>query len=85
MARNYQPDIDARRLLRVYTSRLHSNFRHDLRRLLPEAQAEQTAQMLAAMIDGFYIHHALQSPAPDADEIVGMLNGYLHQQLKTES
>ena len=74
---------DARRLLRVYTRRLHSNFLHDLRHLLPEPQAEQTAQMLAAMIDGFYIRHALQDPAPNGAEIVAMLTGYLHQQLRS--
>lgn len=74
---------DARRLLRVYTSRLHSNFRHDLLRLLPDEKAEQTAQMLAAMIDGFYIRHALQNPAPDGAEIIDMLTGYLHQQLQS--
>ncbi len=55
---------EARRLLRVYQSRLHSNLVHDLNKLVgPRAGA--AARGIAAMIDGVYIREALRSGAPD--------------------
>jgi len=68
---------DVARLLLVYASRLHSNLMHDLRRLFPEAEAQQVAQGLASMIDGFYIRHALQAVAPDRDATQALVTDYL--------
>lgn len=53
----------ARRLLAIYQGRLRSNLRHAARPILG-AEAEALAEMLAAMIDGLYIRHALGT-APD--------------------
>lgn len=58
-----QSDAGAARLLRVYHARLRSNLLHDLRPLAG-AEAPDIAETLAALIDGFYIRHAL-GEAPD--------------------
>jgi len=60
-----QHSADASRLLRIYARRLHSNLMHELRAFMPEERAEAVAQAAAAMIDGFYIRHALQDGYPD--------------------
>ena len=49
----------ARRLLRVYRRRLHSNLTHALRPLIG-AEAPEVARLLAATIDGLYLREALQ-------------------------
>lgn len=53
----------ARRLLAVYQHRLHSNLVHNLRPLVGE-DAHDVADMIAAMIDGHYIRHALREEVP---------------------
>lgn len=58
-----QSNDGARRLLRVYQRRLHSNLTHDLRPLVGAA-ASDVAVTIAAMIDGLYIRHALRDRAP---------------------
>jgi TetR/AcrR family transcriptional repressor of bet genes len=47
------------RLQRINARRLRSNLRHALRALLPAAAVAQTAEGLAAMIDGLYLNCAL--------------------------
>jgi len=47
------------RLQRINARRLRSNLRHALRALLPAAAVAQTAEGLAAMIDGIYLNCAL--------------------------
>lgn len=54
---------EARRLHRIYTSRLRSNLRHALRSLTVDA--ESVADRLAAMIDGVYLRQGLSGQAPD--------------------
>ncbi len=56
-------DPGAARLLAIYHARLRSNLIHDLRPLVG-ASAGENADILAALIDGFYIRHALIAP-PD--------------------
>lgn len=68
---------DVARLLSVYARRLKSNLMHDLRKLFDEAEAEQVAQGLASLIDGFYIRHALQHVAPDRDASQALVCDYL--------
>ncbi|OWU85023.1 BetI family transcriptional regulator [Oceanicola sp. 22II-s10i] len=68
---------DVARLLIVYAKRLRSNLRHDLRQLFDDETAEQVAQGLASMIDGFYIRHALQPVAPDRDATQALVCDYL--------
>jgi TetR/AcrR family transcriptional regulator, transcriptional repressor of bet genes len=47
------------RLQRINACRLRSNLLHSLRALLPRGAAEQTARGLAALIDGLWLHSAL--------------------------
>ncbi len=76
-----QQSPEARRLLRVYALRLHSNLLHELKQLTDPARAARMAQALSALIDGFYIRHALQDQAPDRDDIIDILRDYTCRQL----
>lgn len=67
----------ASRLLQVYARRLHSNLLFDLRQIFDAATAQSVAQGLAALIDGFYIRHALQEFAPAQAEVRAMVMDYL--------
>lgn len=64
-----------RRLLRIYARRLHSNLMSGLRSLVTEP--EQTAEGIAALIDGLYIRRALKDGAPDAASAIALVNDYL--------
>lgn len=68
---------EASRLLQVYARRLHSNLVFDLRQIFDAATAQSVAQGLAALIDGFYIRHALQDFAPAQPEVRAMVMDYL--------
>jgi TetR/AcrR family transcriptional regulator, transcriptional repressor of bet genes len=68
---------EASRLLQVYARRLHSNLVFDLRQIFDMATAQSVAQGLAALIDGFYIRHALQDFAPAQPEVRAMVMDYL--------
>jgi TetR/AcrR family transcriptional repressor of bet genes len=72
---------EASRLLQVYARRLHSNLVYNLRQLVDLATAESLAQGLAALIDGFYIRHALQDFAPARAEVRAMVFDYLELSL----
>ncbi len=72
-----QHSPDAARLLRVYARRLHSNLVHELRACLPLERAHAVAQGVAAMIDGFYIRHALQDGAPERSQARALVKDYL--------
>lgn len=69
--------VEASRLLQVYARRLHSNLVFNLRKVVDDEPAEAIAQGLAAMIDGFYIRHALQDFAPAQPEVRAMALDYL--------
>lgn len=58
-----QTSAPARRLLSVYQQRLHSNLRHEFKSLLPAKDADLAAELVASLIDGFYIRMAL-APNP---------------------
>lgn len=68
---------EASRLLQVYARRLHSNLVFDLRQIFDADTAQSVAQGLAAMIDGFYIRHALQEFAPAQPEVRALVIDYL--------
>jgi TetR/AcrR family transcriptional regulator, transcriptional repressor of bet genes len=70
-----QRSVPMRRLLRIYARRLHSNLMSGLRPLV--ADAEQTAEGIAALIDGLYIRRALKDGAPDAASAIALVNDYL--------
>jgi len=61
---------DARRLLDIYARRLRSNLMAGFRPLLGDPAAEEAAKTVAALIDGFYIRHALRQDGPDAGEAI---------------
>lgn len=67
----------ARRLLQVYARRLHSNLLYNLRQIFDAATAEEVAQGLASMIDGFYIRYALQDGVPGRQGTRDMVRDYL--------
>ncbi len=70
-----QTSDQARRLLRVYQHRLHSNLMAGLRPLL-DLGAEQAAIGIAAMIDGHYIRQALKEVEPDEGAAADMVLDY---------
>lgn len=74
-----QNSPEARRLLRIYQRRLHSNLTHELRPLLG-ARAVDVANGIGAMIDGVYIRQALREPL-DRSAAVAMVCGYLEMHL----
>ncbi len=80
-----QTSPEAARLLRVYARRLDSNLRHELRSLVAPEDATPLARGLAAMIDGFYIRHALQDGPPDRDEALSILRGYLGRAMRRDA
>lgn len=68
---------EAKRLLEVYARRLQSNLLFNLRQLFDDTSAEQIAQGLASLIDGFYIRHALQEAVPDRNDSRALVQDYL--------
>ncbi|MEM9523929.1 MAG: TetR family transcriptional regulator C-terminal domain-containing protein, partial [Pseudomonadota bacterium] len=76
-----QTSPDARRLLRIYQRRLHSNLSHALRPVLGPA-AGAAAASLGALIDGVYIRHALKIRPADRAEGSALVLWHLDQLLK---
>ncbi|MBT9382662.1 transcriptional regulator BetI [Pseudooceanicola sp. CBS1P-1] len=68
---------ETRRLLDVYARRLHSNLMHDLKKLFDPDTANEIAQGLSSLIDGFYVRAALQEAVPEPERIKAMVNDYL--------
>lgn len=75
-----QTSDEARRLLRVYQHRLHSNLMAGLRPLLG-VRAENAAIGIASMIDGQYIRQALKEHTPDKTRATDMVLGYFESLL----
>jgi len=76
---------EAKRLLEVYARRLHSNLLFNLRQLFDDADAEQIAQCLASLIDGFYIRYALQDSVPNRNDTRAMVRDYLELWLERKN
>lgn len=72
---------EAKRLLKVYQTRLHSNLMHDLRKLVGP-RAEAVARGVAALIDGVYIREALKQRAPDGAAAAAVVLHYLNLELE---
>ena len=70
-----------RRLLRIYARRLHSNLMSGLASLMPRPRADQTAEGIAALIDGLYIRRALKDGTPNAASAVALVEDYLETRL----
>lgn len=65
-----------RRLLRVYTDRLRSNLLSGLKPLMTNG-AEDAAEAVAALIDGFYIRRALRDGLPNPAGAVRIIEAYV--------
>ncbi|MEX0299252.1 MAG: transcriptional regulator BetI, partial [Kordiimonas sp.] len=52
------------RLQQIYSKRLLSNFKHELRQLIPADQTSGTAETLASLIDGFWLRSATGGTPP---------------------
>lgn len=76
-----QNSVPARRLLRVYTKRLHSNLVFNLRQLTNPANADLIATAVGALIDGLYIRQALQENPLDRFQTMGLVWDYLEIKL----
>ncbi|OJU06906.1 MAG: transcriptional regulator BetI [Rhizobium sp. 63-7] len=77
-----QRSEETRRLLVLYSRRLHSNLVASLLDLCPRADAERIAEGLAAMIDGLYIRQSLKSAPIGIEASVAMTEDYLAMQLQ---
>ena len=64
-------------ILSVYHRRLRSSLLHDLRRLVPETDAQRLAEGIAAMIDGLWLRYALTGKPPDPETPRALTREYL--------
>ena len=71
----------AKRLLRIYTHRLHSNLVYNLKRLTNAANANVIAAGVAALIDGLYIRQSLRENPLDRYQSMGLVWDYLDLKL----
>lgn len=78
-----QTSPKANRLLRVYHRRVHSNLVHDLRPLVG-GRAPGIAMRLAGLIDGLYLHAAL-NPEMTSEIATGHVLRALKNELKTDA
>ncbi len=58
---------EAGRLLRVYHRRLHSNLVYALRQLVGDDAAPDVAKRISGLIDGLYLHYALNPSDSDSE------------------
>ena len=58
---------EAGRLLRVYHRRLHSNLVYALRQLVGDDAAPDVAKRISGLIDGLYLHYALNPSDSDGE------------------
>ncbi|MCC2688447.1 MAG: betI [Rhizobiaceae bacterium] len=71
----------SRRLLRVYARRLHSNLMSGLVPLMARAEAERSAEAIAALIDGLYIRRALRDGLPNPASAAALVEDYVTAKL----
>jgi TetR/AcrR family transcriptional repressor of bet genes len=77
-----QKSAPLRRLLRIYSGRLYSNLMSGLGPLLPRAEAQRTAEGVAAMIDGLYIRRALRDGLPHPGSATALVEDYVETKLR---
>lgn len=80
-----QNDVEARRLLRIYTRRLESNLLHALRDLTTRQRAASIAEMTAALIDGAWIRRSLADGGPDAEGAARFVEDAVFEALRREN
>jgi len=76
-----QNNEGAARLMRIYTSRLHSNLVYNLKPLTNAANARLIASGVGALIDGLYIREALRQNPLDRYQTMGLVWDYLDLKL----
>jgi TetR/AcrR family transcriptional repressor of bet genes len=76
-----QRSATLRRLLRIYVHRLRSNLVAGLSELLPAKEADNAAEAIAALIDGFYIRRALRDGLPNPLSAVAIIEDYVNAKL----
>lgn len=76
-------DPELRRLQRVLRRRLTSNLVHDLRHLLPDADARRIGRGLSAFIDGLSLRHALGEVGLDRAAALAHAHEFLDTHLAT--
>ena len=76
-----QSSPEARRLLRVYAGRLHSNLAHALSQITESVHAHAIAEGAGALIDGLYIRRALKSGSPDPESAIQVVETFVDAML----
>jgi TetR/AcrR family transcriptional repressor of bet genes len=71
------------RLLRIQNSRMRSNLLHELRTLLPPAEAERLAEVLSMLMDGMWVRMAVTQTYPRKQDALGIIAELLEGQLKS--
>ncbi len=69
------------RIQRVIVRRLHSNLKHELKRLVPAAEAERIAEGLGTLLDGLWLRAATSPTGPDPAAAHRLAFDYLELQL----
>lgn len=77
-----QRSPELRRLLRIYTRRTRSNLLSGLRPLVRNDEAEQSAEAIASLIDGFYVRRALRDGLPNPAGAIGIIERFIDTTLK---
>lgn len=72
----------AARLLAIYQRRLHTNLRHALRSLVPEAEVDRLADGLGALIDGVYLREALRGRVINPAAAIAVVEDYVDCHIK---
>lgn len=80
-----QHSAELRRLLRIYARRLHSNLMSGLAPLTSRAEAERTAEAIAALIDGLYIRRALKDGPPNPGSAIAIVEDFLAMKIGQSS
>ena len=76
-----QSSDPAARLLKVYFSRLNSNFAASLREIVSPATALDIAEGAAALIDGIYLRQALRGATPSRRRAIDLVEAYIDNRL----
>lgn len=76
-----QRSEETRRLLIIYSRRLHSNLLHALKPLTSRDHAIRIAEGTAALIDGLYIRQSLRAAPLSIDASIALVEDFVNNQL----
>lgn len=63
------------RLQRIYNARLISNLSHELASFMPHTDARSSAEVIASLIDGFWLRTTVGGQEPDLNAVRGRIEG----------